>query len=90
MVGYGTYDCKYTSGREGSHFLCGFSPRAQNLTIYIMSGFSDYGSLLAKLGKHKTSVSCLYIKKLDDIDRKVLQKIIERSVKYMRRKYRTY
>lgn len=90
IVGYGTYDYKYASGREGSFFLCGFSPRAQNLTIYVMSGFSAHKSLMDKLGKYSTGKSCLYIKKLDDINPKLLQTLTERSVKYMHKTYTTY
>lgn len=90
IVGYGTYDYKYDSGREGSFFLCGFSPRAQNLTIYIVPGFGLFKTQMAKLGRYKTGKSCLYIKRLDDIDRKVLKSLIEISVKYMRDNYKTY
>ena len=90
LVGYGNYDYKYESGREGSFFLTGYSPRAKNLTVYIMPGFSKYGALMKKLGKHTTGKSCLYIKRLEDVDEKVLQKLIERSVKDMRKKYKTY
>ena len=90
IVGFGTYDYKYASGHEGSSFLCGFSPRARNVTIYVMSGFSQHASLMAKLGRHSTGKSCLYIKNLDDINPKVLQSLTERSVKYMRKTYATY
>ena len=90
IVGFGTYDYKYASGREGSFFLSGFSPRAQNIVIYVMSGFSLHDSLMKKLGKHSTGKSCLYIKKLDDIDTKVLGSLIENSVKYMHKTYTTY
>ena len=90
IVGYGTYDYIYASGREGSFFVSGFSPRAQNIAIYVMSGFSKHDSLMKKLGKHSTGKSCLYIKKLDDIDAKVLGSLVESSVKYMRKTYRTY
>jgi hypothetical protein len=68
MVGYGRYHYTYASGREGEWFTAGFSPRAQNLTLYLMSGFREYAALIKKLGKHKTGKSCLYIKRLDDID----------------------
>ena len=67
--------------------LCGFAPRKQNLAIYIMSGFARYPALMKKLGKHKTGKSCLYVKRLDDIDRKVLAELIGESVKFMRDKY---
>lgn len=90
IVGYGTYDYKYASGREGSFFISGFAPRAQNIAIYIMSGFRAHKSLMSRIGKHATGKSCLYIKKLDDIDEKVLRSLIEISVKYMRKTYKTY
>lgn len=81
IVGFGNYRYKYQSGREGDWLVSGFSPRKQNLTLYIMSGFSRYEELLAKLGKHKTGKSCLYINKLEDVDLDVLAEIIETSVK---------
>lgn len=87
IVGFGTYHYKYESGREGDFFITGFSPRKQNLTLYIMSGFSKYDDLMSKLGKYKTGKSCLYIKSLDDIDIKVLKKLIKESVKYMKKVY---
>ena len=83
IIGFGTYHYKYASGREGDWFLTGFSPRKQNFSLYIMSGFKEYGKLLNKLGKHKTSKACLYIKSLDDIDTKILKEIITKSVKKM-------
>lgn len=88
MVGFGDYHYKYKTGREGDWFVTGFSPRKQNLTIYIMPGFSNYSSLLDKLGKHKHSVSCLYVKKLADIDLKVLEKLIAKSVADMATLYK--
>ena len=81
MVGFGTYHYKYQTGREGDLFLTGFSPRKQALTVYIMSGFKNYEALLKKLGKYKTGKSCLYIKKLEDIDRTTLRELILMSVK---------
>ena len=87
IVGFGTYHYKYKSGREGDWMLTGFSPRKQNLTIYIMPGFSKFETLLKKLGKHKTSKSCLYIKSLGDIDLDILSKIISQSVTYMKQTY---
>lgn len=87
IVGYGSYDYKYASRREGSWMICGFSPRAQNIAIYIMPGFSAIEKLMKKLGKHKTGKSCLYIKKLEDVDREVLEELIGASVAEMRRKY---
>ena len=87
IVGYGKYHYKYASGREGEFFLTGFSPRKQALSIYIISGFNINPELMEKLGKYKTGKSCLYVKKLDDIDRSVLAQLVEESVAYMREKY---
>jgi hypothetical protein len=83
IVGFGSYRYKYASGREGEWPLVGFSPRKQSLTLYIMSGFDQYESLLAELGKYKTGKSCLYINKLEDVDRKTLQTLIKQSVDHM-------
>lgn len=87
IVGYGRYHYKYGSGREGDWMLTGFSPRKQNLVVYIMPGFSKFDALMKKLGKYKTGRSCLYINKLEDVDEKVLEKLIADSVKTMRRIY---
>jgi len=83
IVGFGRYHYKYASGREGDWFVTGFSPRVQNLTLYIMAGFEAYDSLLAKLGKHKTGKSCLYIKRLSEIDLETLEALIRASVEHM-------
>jgi len=88
IVGYDSYDYKYASGREGTWPICGFSPRAQNISIYIMAGFSEFEKLMKKLGKHKTGRSCLYIKMLEDVDQKVLKDLITGSVKAMRKMYK--
>ena len=88
MVGFGTYHYKYDSGREGDYFLTGFSPRKQNLTVYIMPGFERYADLMEKLGKFKNSKSCLYIKKLEDIDIGVLKKLIKLSLNDMKKIYK--
>jgi hypothetical protein len=80
VVGFGSYHYKYESGRECDWFVTGFSPRKQNLTLYIMSGFAKYDELMSKLGKHKTGSSCLYIKRLEDINQDVLKELIEKSV----------
>ncbi len=80
IIGYGSY--RYKSDRstqEGDWPLTGFSPRKQNLSIYIMPGFKDYGELLKNLGKYKNSVSCLYINKLADVDIKVLEETIKKG-----------
>ncbi len=87
MVGFGSYHYKYASGREGDWFLTGFSPRKNDLTVYIMNGFSSYSDLMSKLGKYKTGKSCLYIKKLEDIDLKVLSQLIRKSLNDMRKTY---
>ena len=87
MVGFGIYHYKYESGREGDWFLTGFSPRKQNLTLYIMSGFNKYDELMKKLGKYKTGKSCLYINGLEDVDKKVLKDLITGSFKYMSKRY---
>jgi len=89
IIGFGSYHYKYASGREGDWMLVGFSPRKQNLTLYIMSGFDKYNSLLKKLGKHATGKSCLYIKKLEDVDMKVLKELVTKSVKHMQKTHST-
>jgi hypothetical protein len=86
IVGFGNYHYKYASGREGDWFVAGFSPRKQNLTLYIMSGATRHKDLLKKLGKHKTGKSCLYLSGLDQIDKKVLKELVEKSVSEMRAK----
>jgi hypothetical protein len=83
IVGFGTYRYKYASGREGEWMLTGFSPRKQNLTLYIMSGFDEYDALLGKLGKYKTGKSCLYINKLADVDVDALKELVRRSAEHM-------
>lgn len=90
IVGYGTYHYKYASGREGDSMIAGFSPRKQALAVYVMAGFKRFDSLMRKLGTYKTGKSCLYIKRLSDVDEKVLQKLIDASVKYMRKNYETW
>jgi Domain of unknown function (DU1801) len=81
IIGFGLQHYKYESGREGDWFVTGFSPRKQNLTLYIGSGFEGYEELLGQLGKHSLGKGCLYIKKLADVDTKVLKKLITNSVK---------
>jgi hypothetical protein len=83
IVGFGTYHYTYASGREGDWMIIGFSPRKQNLTLYIMSGFDQHAVLLKKLGKYKTAKSCLYINRLDDIDLPTLKELVKQSVKHM-------
>ncbi len=89
IVGFGRYHYKYASGREGDHLVTGFSPRKTALTLYIMAGFSGFDAVMKKLGKYKTGRSCLYIKRLADVDENVLQQLIDGSVKYMKKNYET-
>ena len=86
IVGFGSYHYKYASGHEGDMCIAGFSPRKEALTIYILPGFEKYDSLMKKLGKYKTGKSCLYIRRLEDIDTKVLTELISESYKYMKQK----
>ena len=87
IVGFDRYDYRYASGRSGTFMVTGFSPRAQNIAVYIMPGFGKFAALMKKLGKHKTGKSCLYIKRLSDVDSAVLARLITESVREMRRKY---
>ena len=87
IVGFGSYHYRYASGREGDFFEAGFSPRKRALTIYVMAGFAEYEDLLAKLGKYSTGKSCLYVKRLADVDLDVLREMLNRSVAYIRAKY---
>ena len=85
IVGFGMYHYKSErSSQEGDWPLVGFSPRKQNLTLYIMHGNKDNQELLKKLGKHKASGGCLYLNKLSDVDEKVLTQLIEASFRYMK------
>ena len=84
IVGFGKYKYRYRTGREGEWFVTGFSPRKQSLTLYIMEGFNKHEELMAKLGKFKTGVSCLYVNKLSDIDIEVLKELITLSVDYVK------
>jgi hypothetical protein len=83
IVGFGSYRYKYASGHEGEWMLTGFSPRKRDLTLYIMSGFEAYDSLLAKLGKFKTGKACLYINKLEDVDLSTLRELVKQSAEHM-------
>ncbi len=87
IVGFGRYHYKYASGREGDAPRAGFSPRKAALTVYCVPGFGAQSALLRRLGPHTTSVSCLYIRKLEDVDLDVLREIVERSVTQMARLY---
>lgn len=87
IVGFGRYHYRYASGREGDFFWTGFSPRKQNLTLYITPGFDRYEALMARLGKHAIGKSCLYVKRLSDVDLDVLRELVEASVAHMRATY---
>jgi len=89
IIGFGSYHYKYKSGREGDWFLTGFSPRKQNLTVYIIAGFDRFEELMTKLGKHKTGKGCLYINKLEDVDVEILKELVVESVDYLKKLYPT-
>ncbi|WP_139959338.1 DUF1801 domain-containing protein [Flavicella sediminum] len=83
IIGFGSYHYKYDSGREGDSMLVGFSPRKTNLTLYIMCGFKPNEELMQQLGTYKTGKSCLYLKKLEDIDLTILEKLVKNTLKHM-------
>jgi hypothetical protein len=85
IVGFGSYRYTYASGRSGEICITGFSPRSGALVVYLGPGI-DNNKLIRKLGKHKTGKGCLYINKLDDVDRGVLRKLIEYSVATLRKR----
>jgi hypothetical protein len=89
IIGFGSYHYRYESGREGDMPLIGFSPRKAATVLYNMLGFSDSAALLANLGKHTTGKGCLYIKKLADVDQKVLQALAVKSIAGMRARHRS-
>lgn len=86
IIGFGSYRYEYASGQKGDWPIIGLAPRKQNLTLYIMPGFDERDTLLKKLGPHKISKSCLYIKRLSDIDMPTLKKIITRSIAEMKKR----
>ncbi len=85
IIGFGKYHYSYASGHDGEWPIISFSPRKQNLTLYIMDGFERHSALLEILGKFKTGKGCLYIKRLEDVDIEVLKKIIGNSVEFMKK-----
>ena len=89
QLGFGRYRYQRRDGWEGEFFLTGFSPRKQNLTVYVMPGFGQYKKQLAALGPHKHSVSCLYLKRLEGLDLDALESIVTDSVRRMREMYPT-
>lgn len=84
IVGFGSYRMKYADGHETDWMLVAFSPRKANLTLYLTSGFAGYDELMARLGKHSCGKSCLYIKRLADVDLRTLTTLVESSVAHMR------
>lgn len=86
IIGCGRYLYKYESGREGEWMMTGFSPRKNDLTLYIMGGTDAFPDVIKRLGKHKTRGSCLYIKKLADVDLGVLQELMQQSVEKLAEK----
>jgi len=87
IVGFGLYNYVYESGREGVAIVTGFLPGSQRISLYIMPGFAKFGDEMGKIGKHKLGKSCLYINKLEDIDSRVLRKLVKRSVVEMKKRY---
>jgi Domain of unknown function (DU1801) len=87
IIGFGTYHYRYDSGHEGDMPLIGFSPRKSAIVLYLMTGFKDFELLLSRLGKYRTSKACLYINKLADVDQKVLETLIVKSVAAARKRY---
>ena len=85
IVGFGCYHYKYESGREGDAPIIAFSPRKQDLTLYLAYGYDQWSEFIEKLGKHRTGKSCLYIKRLSDVHEPTLKKLIRESVKKMRK-----
>jgi len=86
IIGFGSYHYKYESGHEGDMCIVGFSPRKAAISIYISAGFKKRDSLLKKLGKHKSAVACLYVRKLEDVDLKILKELITESFKHSKTK----
>lgn len=87
IVGFGRYHYRYESGREGDAPLTGFSPRKNDLTLYCDPAFTSFKDRLDRLGKHKTGVSCLYLKRLDDVDVDVLEEILTAAVEIARERH---
>ena len=89
IVGFGEYTYYRSNGDEGQYMATGFSPRKSGPTLYIMPGYQDYGDLLKKLGPHKLGKSCLYLKSLDTIDLKVVERLIKKGMADLKKKHET-
>lgn len=87
IVGFGMYTYKYASGKTGDWPLVGFSPRKQNLTLYVMGGFEDHDELMEKLGKFTCGKSCIYIKRFSDLHVPTLKKLLKASIKHILKIY---
>ena len=87
IIGFDSYHYKYESGHEGDMCMIGFSPRKQNITLYVNIGAEEQNALLQKLGKHKTGKGCLYVNKLSDVNVDVLKKIIETGYDHMKKNH---
>lgn len=87
IIGFGTYTYTLANGKQGTMLRTGFSPRKQNMVLYIMTGFKERAELREKLGKHKTGKSCLYINKLDDVDLNVVEELIKTDLEVMSARY---
>lgn len=81
IVGYGRYRYRYASGREGEWPATGFSPRRAEHSIYIMPGYADFGEILSRLGRHRMGKSCLYVRRLSDIDLEVLEELVRAGLR---------
>lgn len=84
-IGFGQYQYRYASGKEGDFFDIGFAPRKGHLTLYVMSGLAGFDDLLARLGPHESSKSTVHIKRLEDVDRAVLEELVRECVAHLRR-----
>lgn len=89
IIGFGEYTYYRSNGDEGSYLATGFSPRKSGPTIYIMPGYQDYSAILSDLGKHKLGKSCLYLKRLSDVDKKILEKLIKQGLKDLKASHET-
>ncbi len=89
IIGFGEYTYHRSNGDEGQFMACGFSPRKSGPTLYILPGYQDYTPLLKKIGPHKLGKCCLYLKSLEDIDLKVVAKLIKMGLKDLKKKHKT-
>ena len=87
IVGFGKYNYKYDSGREGEFARLGFSPRSKELVLYLIGGFPRHQEIMGRLGKYRTGKSCLYVKRLSDVDQDALEELVTEGLAYMREKY---